>query len=150
MLTLSYKKGNLFKSLKEDVVYLHACNSQNVWGAGISLSFKKYFPIAYEDYLLKKNETGMGYFVYHNNYRVACLITSKFYGLLKDNPKKILYNTYLSLNNLLNSSKEKNLTIYSPKINSGYFETPWPLTEKVIKLVCEQKKINIDWTVWEL
>lgn len=147
---LTYTKGNLFSNLTEDVVYLHACNSQNVWGAGVSVLFKKHFYKAYLDYKRKNNKCGDGYVVSHMGFRIACLITSERYGKLKDPPKKILVQTYIAVQKLLESLPDKEVTIYSPKINSGYFATPWVATEKVIIRACEKIDKKINWIVWEL
>ena len=145
-----YKKGDIFKELKKDIIYIQSCNGQNIWGAGISLKFKKHFPDAYQVYKKKKNSVGDGYIVKHKQYKVGCLITSKYYGKRKDSPKKILVNTYIALQNILSIISENDITIYSPKINSGYFATPWDATEKVIIRACEKMNKNINWIVWEL
>lgn len=150
MINIHYKKGDIFRVLEKDVVYLHSCNSQNVWGAGVSLSFLKNFPEAYKIYKSKLNNPGDGYVLKSGEYNVACLITSKFFGQYKDPPKKIIKQTYTALINMLSSIPDKDITIYSPKINSGYFATPWEATEKVIKLVCSKSDKNITWVIWEL
>lgn len=145
-----FKKGNMFENLDKEVIYLHSCNAQGHWGAGIATEFKKNFVEAYISHKKMRNETGDGYVLRSGDYRVACLITSKFYGQFKDPPKKILIQTYTALINMLRSIPDKDITIYSPKINSGYFATPWEATEKVIKLVCEKSDKNITWVIWEL
>jgi len=144
-----YKRGNLFSDLNKDIIYLHACNAQGHWGAGIAVQFKKFFPKAFEDHKRMLNNPGDGYLVGHDDYKVGCLITSRFYGARKDPPKKILVQTYIALQNMLNTISENEITIYSPKINSGYFATPWDATEKVIKRACEKIDKNINWIVWE-
>lgn len=145
-----FKKGNMFENLRKDVVYLHSCNAQGHWGAGIALEFRDKFKKAYLDHKKIKNSVGDGYILKDGDYSVACLITSKFYGQFKDPPKKILVQTYTALENMLRSVQEKDITVYSPKINSGYFATPWEATEKVIRLVCGKSDKNITWVIWEL
>jgi len=146
---LCYRKGNLFNDLNKDVIYLHACNAQGLWGAGVAILFKMKFPDAYLAYIKKGNKCGDGYIVRHQDYKIGCLITSKYYGKRKDSPKKILVQTYTALQNMLNTISENEITIYSPKINSGYFATPWDATEKVIKLACSKTDKKITWVVWE-
>ncbi len=148
---LNYKKGDMFSNLDNNVIYLHSCNAQGHWGAGIAVLFKRIFPEAYEEHIRVVNHPGMGYLVNHQDYKVACLITSKHYGRYKDSPHVILNNTKISLTNLLNSIPDKDIKIYSPKINSGYFSTPWDKTSKVIEEVCSDfLEKNINWVVWEL
>jgi O-acetyl-ADP-ribose deacetylase (regulator of RNase III) len=149
ILKISYKKGDLFHNLTDKAIYLHACNSQKIWGAGVSIYFKKYFYKAYLEYKSKINNPGDGYIVNHDTYKIACLITSEHFGFRKDSPKKILVQTYVALQNMMNKISEKDITIYSPKINSGYFATPWEATEKVIIRACEKTDKNINWIVWE-
>ena len=146
---LIYKKGDIFEKLVEGIIYVQSCNGQNIWGAGISLKFRKNFPDAYQIYQKKKNRVGDGYIVNHGKYLIGCLITSEFYGKLKDPPKKILVQTYTALQNMFQTISEKEITIYSPKINSGYFATPWDATEKVIIRACENIDKKIGWVVWE-
>jgi len=133
-----YRKGNLLKDLNKEVVYLHACNAQGHWGAGIATQFKSTFPKSYLEHTQKNNNPGDGCITRHDDFKIACLITSRYYGKRKDPPKKILVQTYIALHNMFNTISEKEITIYSPKINSGYFATPWEATEKVIKRACEK------------
>jgi len=149
-MVLDYKKGNMFEKLDKDIIYLQACNAQGHWGAGVALEFKKYFPLAYRDHKKMMNRTGDGYLLDNNGYTIACLITSEFYGVRKDSPKKILIQTYLALYNLFRRISYEEIKIYSPKINSGFFNTPWEATEKVILRVCKKTNKNINWTVWEI
>lgn len=146
---IKYRKGNLFQDLNTDVVYLHSCNAQGHWGAGIATQFKRIFPDSFLAHVKKKNNPGDGYIVNHMQFKIACLITSKHYGRLKDPPKKILVQTYIAVQNMLNDIVEDKITIYSPKINSGYFATPWDATEKVIIRACEKTDKKITWVVWE-
>ena len=160
MLNLTYKRGDLFSelSIKRDLfyfkekkpIYTHSCNAQNVWGSGVAKAFLKYFPNAYQQYHNTNNKVGMGYIVKDGEHQIGCLITSNRYGVLKDIPPVILRNTEKSLSNLLNSYEEKDMLIYSPKINSGLFAVPWEDTENIIKKVCEASDKNIEWVVWEL
>jgi len=145
---LDYKRGNLFKDINSEVVYLHACNAQGQWGAGIATQFKKIFPKSFVAHTKKINNPGDGYVLNCGGYKVACLITSKYYGQRKDPPKKILVQTYMAILDMLEELPEGSI-IYSPKINSGYFATPWSATEKVIIRACEKINKNIKWIVWE-
>lgn len=145
---LEYKRGNLFKDINVGVIYLHACNAQGHWGAGIATQFKSIFPKSFVAHTKKSNNPGDGYVLDCGSYKVACLITSKHYGRRKDPPKKILVQTYMAILSVLEDVPE-GATIYSPKINSGYFATPWDATEKVIIRACEKINKNIKWIVWE-
>ena len=144
-----HKKGNLFKDLNTNIIYLHSCNAQGHWGAGIATQFKSIFPKSFLAHAKRRNKPGDGYIVKHDDFDIACLITSEFYGKRKDPPKKILVQTYLALQNLFASISEEEVTIYSPKINSGFFATPWYATEKVIVRACEKMGKKVNWVVWE-
>ena len=148
-INLLYNKGDLFKDMNKDAIYLQACNAQGHWGAGIAIQFKREFMKAFIAHTKKRNKCGDGYIVKHDQFKIACLITSEFYGRKKDSPKKILVQTYVAIQNLLKDIDEDNLLIYSPKINSGYFNTPWYATERVILRACEKTDKNIEWVIWE-
>ena len=121
-------KGDLFLYLNKEDIFLQSCNAQNTWGSGIARQFAFNFPKSYESHKKITNKVGMGYILEDDGYRVGCLITSKFYGMRKDNPRTILVNTYNSLLNLFSSIEQDSFVIQSPKINSGLFATPWDLT----------------------
>ena len=150
MLNIEYKKGNLFANLKEGAIHLHACNGQGKWGPVIAEQFKKRFPNSYLAYSKLPNKVGEGYILEEDDYKVGCLITSKYYGKRKDPPKKILVSTYLAVQKLLESTEEENILIQSPKINAGKFATPWDKTEEILIRACEKVGKEVTWIVWEL
>ncbi|MDB4330128.1 macro domain-containing protein [bacterium] len=151
MLNLEYKKGDLFSNLKEEAIHLHANNASGNWGKGIAKMFRARFPGAYEAHINRPNSVGDGYFLDEDDYKVGCLITSHGYGKRKDPPSKILVQTYMSIQKLLESIDENEIFIQSPKINSGKFAVRWGLTAKVIKRACSKyPDKNVNWTVWEL
>ena len=97
------------------------------------------------------NKVGMGYVLRDDGYNVGCLITSKFYGMRKDNPRTILVNTYNSLLNLFSSIEQDSFVIQSPKINSGLFATPWDLTSKIIeRAISKFEDKDITWITREI
>jgi len=149
MLKLEYRRGDLFANLKDDAIHLHACNSQNKWGAGVAVLFRKIFPKSYIEHCSRNNKVGDGYVLSEDTFKVGCLITSTYYGQKKDPPRKILVNTYMALISLFNSI-EGDIVIQSPKINSGKFDVPWELTEKIIERACAKVGREVSWTVWEL
>lgn len=153
---LQYKRGDLFTATGDNLVFVHACNCQGSWNAGIAVQFKARFPIAHKDYrdLCHKHDIrllGMG--IYHKRAdstepAVASLFTSNDYGKRKDPPSKILSNTKRSVACLL-SVLPKDTHVCSPKINAGLFAVPWEDTEKVI-LQCLKLRPDVTWTVYEL
>lgn len=145
-----FKKGNIIENIDSAAIYLHSCNASNNWGAGVALCFKNKFNKAYLSFIREKHILGECVLVEDISCKVACLITSKGYGSLKDPPRDILKNTYTSLIHLLKKCDDKDITIHSVKINSGLFETPWEATEKIIRLACSKFEKNIKWFVWEL
>jgi len=143
-------KGDLFHYLNKDDIFLHACNAQGNWGAGIARQFAFNFPKSYEAHKKKSNRVGKGYILDNDGYRVGCLITSKYYGLRKDSPKQILINTYNSLLSLFSSIEDDSFVVQSPKINSGLFATPWDLTSKVIeRAISKFENKDITWVTRE-
>ena len=150
MITFEYKKGDMLKSMDKANIFVHSCNGQNKWGSGIALQLKNKFNIAFTQYASKVNLVGMGYVVEDNGFKIGCLITSKGYGAFKDSPKQITSATYKAVKNLLENITEEVITIESPKINSGLFETPWLGTKKAIEKAGEESIKTIKWIVWEL
>lgn len=149
-----FKKGNMFDNIEKDVILLHACNAQGVWGSGIAVEFKKRFPKSFEEYSLcckmakahlPRGATGKCIVTKDN---VGCLMSSFDYGSNKDDPEVILKNTELALKDL--SKYYEPSIIYSPKINSGLFNVPWERTEAVIKKWLENEGKGFIWVVWEL
>lgn len=145
---IDYKKGSLFQDMNNNFIYVHSNNSKGNWGKGIALEFAEKFPKAYSSHKNIKNKLGMGYVVDHDDYKVGCLITSIGYGRYKGDAKSILLYTYISIINMLQSLKEDNVYIKSPKINSGLFSIPWKFTEKIIIRACQKTDKNVEWQVW--
>lgn len=123
-----YRKGDLFstlpsKSLNE--IFLHSCNAQGVWGAGIALEFKKRFPKAYYLYQYECAQSGVlgkGFVSCAMGTIVGYLITSNGYGRHVDTPKQICNNTHKAIEYLFGKLKG-DVIIHSPKINSGLFKS---------------------------
>ena len=144
-------KGDLFLYLNKEDIFLQSCNAQNNWGSGIARQFASNFPKSYESHKKITNKVGMGYILEDDGYKVGCLITSKFYGMRKDNPRTILVNTYNSLMNLFSSIEQDSFVIQSPKINSGLFATPWDLTSKIIeRAISKFEDKEITWITREI
>jgi ADP-ribose 1''-phosphate phosphatase len=147
--------GDLF-SAPQGSTLVHSCNAQGVWGAGIAKQFKQTFPqtfTSYQEYcfLSKENPTtsivGTVHVNVENNYCIASLITSKFFGHQVDDPAQILQATQLSFKSLLDRLDDGS-EVHMPRINSGLFRTPWADTEKCIEylLQCSDKKVRC--VVW--
>lgn len=155
---IEYRKGDMFAQDGEGKIFLHACNSQGVWGSGIAKTFKEKFPQAYffyQGYCIKMTELGMQaslsgscFITEHKGQMIACLFTSQYYGDKKSPPATILANTAKALDDLFERSQIKYKEIHSPKINSGLFNVPWTDTEGVIASALEG--LPIKWVVWEL
>jgi len=144
-------KGNLFDYLNKDDIFLHSCNGQGTWGAGIAKGFAKNFPKSYISHKERHNKVGDGYVLKDDGYNVGCIITSEFYGTRKAPPKEILVFTFISLIKLFSSFESDSFTIQSPKINSGLFKVPWDLSAKIIERAiskCPEK--DITWVTREL
>jgi len=150
LVKFEYCRGNLFDNLQKEAIHLHACNAQGQWGPVIAAKFKERFYKSYIAYASRNNKTGDGYIIDVDDYKVGCLITSKYYGYRKDPPKQILINTFHAIKNLLSSTDAKSIIIQSPKINSGKFQVPWDLTERVIRRAIEGQDKEVLWRVWEL
>lgn len=126
---IEYHTGSLFDVQSG---YLgHACNCRGVWGSGIAVDFKRLFPEAFLAYSNRCQEFGRhlagSAFIAG---RVVCLFTSDGYGANVDTPAKIVEQTAWAVEQL----EKAGLTeINIPKINSGRFNVPWELTEKVLK-----------------
>ncbi len=141
-----YVKGDIFKLAPKDAYLLHACNCQGVWGSGVAWQFRNLYPEDYIDYKEHSLRAVIGDFVVTRN-NVICLYTSNGYGSRVDHVDIILKATELALDKLAFWMKP-NTTIYSPKINSGLFKTPWEQTEKLINEFLK-KRPDIKWTVVE-
>jgi len=150
-------KGDIFKNLKDDVILLHACNAQGVWGSGVAVEFKNRFPQSYTEYKNFCEEQAQEYhwgargMCLITSENIACLVTSFKYGKEKDDPATILKSTSMALEDMFNQLVQKQLVkVYSPKINSGLFQVPWRSTEEVIQKCIYQSSLNVEWTVFEL
>lgn len=153
--SVTYKKMSLFDAPKGTIL-AHGCNAQGVWGSGIAVPFKKNFPNAYKEYhdycqhgLIKDPEHGAtGTTILtspENGHRVACLITSCNFGAKKDSRAIIVMQTIIAIKDLmsyLNSYELLTEPIYCNKFNSGFFDVPWPMTEKVLKYFAERYDLN--------
>ncbi len=146
---LRYVKGDLFKVAPKEAYLLHACNCQGAWGAGIAKAFKLYYPmdyIKYNQYCKNTEDISGTVFITKNN--IICLFTSEHFGKETDSVEVILDNTKLALKEL-ETALPKDSLIYSPKINSGLFATPWEDTEKLINKFLEARS-DVTWVVTEL
>lgn len=150
MITFEYKKGDMLKKMDNGSIFVHAVNGKGRWGSGIAKSLHTKFVGAYAQYASKVNKVGMGYIVEDKGFKIGCLVTSKGYGAYKDSPKQITVATYKAVKSLLESITDETITIESPKINSGLFETPWQWTKKAITKACNESTKTIKWVVWEL
>ncbi len=136
MSNIVYVKGNLFNAPKGSVL-IHACNTQGIWGAGISREFKNRFPYSYGEYQkacnrFKHNLLGACLVTTNDNgYDVACLFTSNGIGQSVDNEESILIATKKAIIELVENTIGKEL--HACKFNSGLFRVPWEKTEAILK-----------------
>lgn len=144
---LVYKKGNMFSDI-EATHFLHACNCQHSWGAGVAKQLRERFPEDYRNEKSRQREPGDS----GHQEKVICLYTSNGYGWRVDPPEMIIKNTRRALlnlgywwNDVLGNS---NIIIASPKINSGLFAVPWDDTAPLIEAFCVLT--GATWHVWEL
>jgi len=152
MVNFEVRKGDLFKDLQEKKkdILVHSVNARGVWGSGVAKIFHIKWPNAYLLYKNHKNVVGDGYVIEDKGQKIGCLVTSKSYGQYVDPPKKIAESTYTAVKALLSSIPETDITIHSPKLNAGLFNTPWQWTKKAIVKACEESNKNVTWIVWEL
>lgn len=154
---IKYKQGDLFDNLTGNEIIAHACNAQGVWGSGFAKQCKEKFPeleALYWRYCQSKLGTGKAFLASTEDTSILCLITSDYYGNKKDKPQEIITATRLALadwEDLTESMFDKTdeITIVSPKINSGLFGVPWPATEFLIMEFIGKSGKNIKWTVFE-
>jgi ADP-ribose 1''-phosphate phosphatase len=136
---INYIKGDLFHAPKGSIL-IHATNCCGIWGGGIAKIFAQKFPESYKIYreYCKNNIVGgtaLGTCLLikpENDYRVACLFTSKGYGKFVDSPEEILEATKYAVFDLIyqnNDVKE----FHACKFNSGLFRVPWEKTEAVLE-----------------
>lgn len=147
-MSIKIETGDIFDLAPKGAYLLHACNCQGVWGSGIARQFRDKYPrdyLEYMEYCDKGIEPGST-FITKN--RIICLFTSDGYGKNVSSKEVILYNTDKCLHELETMLK-LNSVIYSPKINSGLFETPWKDTKKLINDFLERRP-DVTWVVGEL
>lgn len=126
---ITYIEADLF-SAPQDMLLVHACNCQGVWGSGIALQFYHEFEPEfhlYENHCNNYSYRLAGSALIIN--RVGCLFTSPGYAKHVAPPAEILINTELAVRDLLSKTTMK---IAMPKINSGLFKVPWEDTEAVL------------------
>ena len=151
---ITYTKGDMFKRNGSDKVFVHACNAKGVWGAGIALQFKRYYPLAYRIYshwceINKHKVVGKCLLINDSGVLIGCLVTSNGYGARKDSEDRILRATYQSVIDLIQQMSSWK-TIVSPKINNGYFGIPWEKTEQSINQAIQQSGEQVMWNVYDL
>lgn len=138
---IEHRTGSVFEAQSiPGSILAHACNAKGVWGSGVAKEFKERFPNQYNAYSYHCNKfnggpiVGTTLLVYDQIFDigVACMITSERYGKDVDPPAAILEATYSAFIDLL-SQLAPGSTIHMPRINSGLFNVPWPLTESVLK-----------------
>ncbi|KAL5464836.1 hypothetical protein PMIN06_000996 [Paraphaeosphaeria minitans] len=152
--------GDLFDA-PDDVVLVHACNTQGSWGAGIAKEFRKRYPMAfslYQEHCLANHHpksdpvpTGSCLLIppseeYSGARRhwIACLFTSEKYGGKKDSQARILASTPLAFRHLLALLKRQAREIGPAiqeirmcQINSGLFAVKWQSTKNILQAVLE-------------
>lgn len=137
MSNITYVKGDLFHAPKGSIL-IHACNTKGVWGGGIAKKFASLFPnsyTAYQAWCYEKGDSLIGQcFIIRNDrgYDIACLFTSKNFGMNVDSSEDILMATRLALADLIGHNKEGK-ELHACKINSGLFKVPWLLTEVLLE-----------------
>lgn len=147
---LQYIQGDLFSD--KTSYLLHACNCQNTWGRGVAATFAKRFPEAYAHHRTLNASPGDAQIILADTQPVICLLTSFGYGRETDPPRTILQNTEKALYNLdiKLHSRDKIISIASPKINAGLFKVPWEDTEKLIEDFLKRNENITSWTVYYL
>jgi ADP-ribose 1''-phosphate phosphatase len=135
-------KGNLFDAPKGALI-VHACNTQGVWGAGIASHFARLYPDYYKAYAGKctvygNHLLGTAFIMTGKYHRVGCLFTSTGYGSKALYREDILNATRDSLLDMFTQISEDE-EIHLPRINSGLFRVPWPMTKKILEEFPERK-----------
>ena len=143
------REGNIFDAPDHSVL-IHACNCFGVWGAGIAAAFKDRYPKAYRQYyrLCKYNSpdelVGTALLIRPSEKRgrkhyVACLFTSRLFGLGRDSPEQILKYTEPAMEDLMEQIAEvvrKGGTVSEIRtchINSGIFSVPWERSKAIME-----------------
>jgi ADP-ribose 1''-phosphate phosphatase len=135
-------KGNLFDAPKGSLI-VHACNTQGSWGAGIAAHFARLYPDYYKAYAGQcirygNNLLGTSFVMAGRYHRVGCLFTSTGYGSKALYREDILNATRDSLLDMFTQISEDE-EIHLPRINSGLFRVPWPMTKKILEEFPERK-----------
>lgn len=143
---LNYINGDLLKLAPKKAYLLHACNCKGSWGSGVARQIQFHYPF---DYIKYKKHCELGKAILGTSLittdKIINLFISDMYGKFVADPVEIIANTNKALTHLSKTLKI-GATIYSPKINSGLFRTPWELTEQAILLFLEQRQ-DVTWTV---
>lgn len=151
--------GDLFDA-PDDVVLVHACNTQGSWGAGIAKEFRTRYPKAFSLYqehclvthnpktkpvltgtclLIPPAEEHAG----AKRHWIACLFTSEKYGRNKDSKGQILASTSPAFRHLLALLRRQAREGIGPspqeirmcQINSGLFAVKWQDTKIALEAV---------------
>ncbi|OCK84060.1 hypothetical protein K432DRAFT_274495, partial [Lepidopterella palustris CBS 459.81] len=159
-LTLTHHTGDIFAAPAQ-TLFIHACNTQGSWGAGIAAAFKDRYPRAYQAYhshcLSKHVRTGTALLIppcetdpSRPKHWVGCLFTSARYGRRKDGPEEILANTGPAVRDLLRQVGEGRGVVGARvcKINSGKFGVPWSRTLRVLEEVVVEEEWLGSMEVW--
>lgn len=150
---IEYRKGDMLADPTPGVLLLHACNSQGVWGRGIAAQFKTKYPRAFEAYnrhCIQNNKdlAGRVFAVGDGSGNpIICAFTSNDYAAGLSSPEVITENTKSCLAQMRSLIKN-GAEIWSPKINSGLFKTPWENTEALIEEYLLDNP-ETTWVVWE-
>lgn len=158
---IEYRNGDLFSAEALNVILVHACNCQGVWGSGIAVTFKQRYPEAHKAYqhmcknkgdrLLGTSTVYLPQVWQPRQQKVGCLFTSEDYGQRKDGAGKILRNTETALRQLLDEVNPV-YELHSPKINSGKFDVPWKDTAAILETVLaanHKAGRRFKWVVWD-
>ena len=129
-------RGDLFKA-PPGVIIAHACNTKGVWGAGIAKTFRSKMPGAFSVYTQTCSEKGSSLLgtcllVPQSTHTVACLFTSRGFGINVDSEQSILEATRTAVADMIQQNTAK-LPIHMCKINSGLFSVDWTRTKKILK-----------------
>lgn len=164
MSKLTYRRGNMFEHLTGKELIVHACNGQGVWGSGFARQLADKYPEAYEEFrdyleLQLKKYSASGFYkitsheVDNINYQtqhIGNCVTSLGYGDMRDLPPEILMNTRISVYSMLKDYCSDEITVFSPRINSGLFKVDWDKTEKMIIEAIDMSRKKVNWVVWDL
>ena len=158
--------GDLFNA-PDNSILIHACNCRGHWGGGIATAFRRHYPMAYKRHRMYCGSAsslndllGTAQLIAPcekdgKKHYVACLFTSRRFGLAKDSPSDILAATETAMKDLMAQISKLSpqgmpvSEIRMCRINSGLFNVPWKETKELIQgIQVDGQDMHI--VAWEL